>query len=108
MSELVTAADQGGNNQGRGAHDVTVHVKHLGEHEKVNFKVAPSATLQQIWDKAYEKLPVDRDDRDIFQAPRKKDNPLDLTPHLGLTLEAAQAQGYCDTDFEIAAGTGGA
>jgi len=105
MQEIVGAAATGGKHN---AHDVTVHVKHLGEHEKENFKVPPAWTLQQIWDQAYLELKVAKQDRDLFQAPQKKDNPVDLTPHLSLTLAAAQTAGLCDVEFEIAAGTGGA
>lgn len=108
MSDNAVAAEHGGESERRGDHQVTVHVKHLGEHEKTNFKVPLGWTLQQIWDKAYDELGIDRQDRDVFQAPQKKDNPKDLTPYLGLTLEAAQAQRICEDDFEIAAGTGGA
>jgi hypothetical protein len=108
MSGSAVAADHGGQNKSHGDHDVSVHVKHLGEHEKANFKVPLTWTLQQIWDEAYNKLEISRQDRDVFQAPQEKDNPRDLTPYLALTLEAAQAQGICKRDFEIAAGTGGA
>lgn len=108
MSEIVTAADHGGNKGQDREHHVPVHVKHLGEHEKATFKVALTRTLQQIWDESYDELKIAKQDRDVFQAPQKKDNPRDLTPHLGLTLEAAQAQELCENDFEIAAGTGGA
>lgn len=107
MSDKVDGADKGAKGGPR-EREETVHVKHLGEHEKVNFKVALSRTLQEIWDRAYVELEIPRQERDVFQAPQKKDNPKDLTPHLGLTLETAQTQNICDKDFEIAAGTGGA
>lgn len=105
MQEIVGAAPAGGKHDDR---EVTVHVKHLGEHEKENFKVAPTLTLQQIWDQAYIELKVTRQERDVFQAPRKKENPVDLMPHLSLSLAAAREAGLCDAEFEIAAGTGGA
>lgn len=86
---------------------VTVHFKHLGELENANFKVDPNDTLQVIWDLAYGELEIDRDERDVLQA-KGKPNPTDLMPYLTLTLVEAQAKGYCDTHFEIAARTGGA
>lgn len=108
MTEIVAAAEHGGKKDRDLDRDVPVHVTHLGEHEKATFKVRRSLTLQQIWDRAYQELTIAKQERDVFQAPRKKDNPRDLTPFLSLTLEAAQAQEVCEDDFEIAAGTGGA
>lgn len=102
---VASVADQG---KGKGPKPVTIHVKHLAEHEKANFKVDLTDTLQQIWDQSYLKLEIERQERDVFQAPRKNDNPVDLTPHLALTLDQAQSQGFCEDDFEIAARTGGA
>lgn len=107
MSESVVAAGRGGKNED-GTRQVNVHVKHLGEHEKVTFKVSVGATLQQIWDEAYVELKIAKQDRDVLQAPHKKENPTDLTPFLSLTLNDAQDQEVCENDFEIAAGTGGA
>lgn len=95
-----------------GKDEVTVHVLHVGEVENENFKVSPRATLQHIWDKAYDELKVDKQPRDAFQAvegegPNKK--ATDLMPHLHLTLEQAIAQGLTKTrHFEIIAATGGA
>ncbi len=108
MTESVAAADRGGNQDKDHDREMTVHVKHLGEHAKENFKILPGATLQQLWDKAYDELGIARQERDVLQAPRKTGNPVDLTPHLGLSLVEAQAQELCGKDFEIAAGTGGA
>jgi hypothetical protein len=85
----------------------TVHVTHLAEHEKVNFKVVPTITLQALWDESYKELKIKKEPRDVFQAPHKP-NPIDLMPHLALTLEQAQEKGLCKDQFEIAAGTGGA
>lgn len=87
---------------------IQVHFDHLGEREKANFKVAPADTLQAIWDLAYSKLDVAKDQRDILQAPRPGNNPVSLMDYLTLSLANAQAQGFCNTHFEIAARTGGA
>jgi hypothetical protein len=106
MVDIATAAT--GEEKSDAPKRVTVHVKHLGEHEKANFKVEISDTLQGIWNQAYIKLAIEKLDRDVFQAPRKNENPIDLGPYLALTLDAAQNQGLCDDDFEIAARTGGA
>lgn len=107
MSEKDVGAEKG-EKGGPKDREVPVHVKHLGEHEKVTFKTLLSNTLQQIWDQAYVELEIEKQERDVFQAPQKKDNPIDLMPHLGLKLEQAQSQKLCENDFEIAAGTGGA
>lgn len=85
----------------------TVHVTHLGEHETANFKVIPTITLQALWDESYQELKITKTPRDVFQAPHKP-NPIDLMPHLALTLEQAQHKDLCKHRFEIAAGTGGA
>jgi len=85
----------------------TVHVTHLADHEKVNFKVIPTITLQALWDESYEELKIKKEPRDVFQAPHKP-NPTDLMPYLALTLAQAQQKGLCKDHFEIAAGTGGA
>ena len=87
--------------------DVTVHFKHLGELETENFKADPDATLQEIWAQAYAELEIEPEPRDVLQT-KGKPNPIDLMPHLSLSLAAAQAQGLCDMHFEIAARTGGA
>jgi hypothetical protein len=106
MSESVAAAELGGNTKNNG---VTIHVKHLGEHEKKTFKVAASQTLQQIWIQAYLELAIAKQDRDVFQVRKNKQgNPIDLAPYFSLSLKTAQDEGICDDDFEIAAGTGGA
>jgi hypothetical protein len=106
MADIVS--DHGGRG-GRPQKDdeVVVHFRHLNERENANFKVPPDQTLGKIWDKAYEELGIDRDARDVLQAPGKP-NPVDLMPHLDKTLRQAQAEGLCNTHFEIAAGTGGA
>ena len=105
-SAVIAEGDKNKENVHSG-HEVSVHVKHLGEHEKVSFKVGLSQTLQQIWDEAYKELEIAKSDRDVFQAPHKP-NPIDLMPHITLTLKEAQTRDLCKHDFEIAAGTGGA
>lgn len=86
---------------------IKVHVRHIGEHEKASFEVPLTITLQALWDRSYKELGIKKNDRDVFQAPHRP-NPIDLTPHLGLTLAEAQRRDLCKDDFEIAAGTGGA
>lgn len=104
MADTERGAEKGGKGK---PDEVTIHVRHLGEHEKETFKAALSWTLQALWDRAYEELTITKSERDVLQAPSKP-NPIDLMPHLGLTFAAARAQNLCDRDFEIAAGTGGA
>jgi hypothetical protein len=100
--------DQGGaDHGGRRDHEVTVRVKHLGEHERVSFDFDQRHSLQALWDRSYLELEVERGQRDVLQAPHGP-NPVSLMPHLGLTLEHARAQNLCDLAFEIAAATGGA
>lgn len=108
MSKPAEPPDDAGKD--RKPRDVQVHFKHLGERERANFKVATDRTLQSIWDEAYGELKVEKTERDVLQAPadKKRENPVSLMDHLGLSLEQAQAQGLCDKEFEIAAGTGGA
>lgn len=92
--------------------ETQVHVLHVGDLAKDNFKVSEQITLRELWDQSYAELDVDRDDRDGFQAvegegPNKQ--ATDLVPHLGLTLAQAIAQGLTKTRrFEITVGTGGA
>ncbi|WOS66964.1 MULTISPECIES: multiubiquitin domain-containing protein [Sinorhizobium] len=84
-----------------------VHVKHLGELETATFKVAETATLQHIWDRAYIELEVAREPRDVFQAEVNM-QPVSLMEHLELSLVEAQRRELCKRKFEIAARTGGA
>ncbi len=84
-----------------------VHVSHIGEHEKASFEVHATVTLQALWDRSYRELGVQKTDRDVFQAPHRG-TPIDLTPHLGLTLTEAQRKDLCKNHFVIAAQTGGA
>ena len=86
---------------------ITVHVRHVGDHDEKSFDVPPSITLQDLWDLSYKKLGIPKKPRDVFQAPHKP-SPTDLTPYLGLTLAEAQRKELCKDRFEIAAGTGGA
>lgn len=85
----------------------TVHVKHLGELETATFKVAETATLQGIWDRAYAELDSSRDQRDVLQAV-VNGQPVNLMDHLNLSLIEAQNMDLCKKKFEIAARTGGA
>lgn len=85
-----------------------VHFRHLGERETANFRVDPRVTLKEMWDTAYTELEIERDERDILQAPRPGGNPMSLMEHLSLSLDEAQDRDLCETRFEIAARTGGA
>lgn len=88
--------------------DVQVHVRHVGELETINFKISEEATLLDVWTKAYEKLGIEKEERDAFQA-KHGNEAVDLTPHLGITIRQALADGVVKTlHFEIVAGTGGA
>lgn len=84
-----------------------VDIKHLGELETASFKIAETASLQEVWDRAYAELEIARDPRDVFQADLMGE-PIDLMDHLQLSLKAAQEQNLCKRKFEIAARTGGA
>ncbi len=88
--------------------DVKVRFRHLAEHEATRFEVDDDETLQAIWDRAYVELEVDRDERDVLQAPKPGGNPVNLMEHVALSLEAARRLELCDRTFEIAARTGGA
>lgn len=109
--EIVDLAEPGVESFRRGTDnrpkEQTVHVKHIGELESVSFKVAETATLQSIWDRAYQELDKARDERDVFQA-EVNGKPLNLMDHLGLTLVEAQSHELCKKKFEIVARTGGA
>ncbi|HYC99568.1 hypothetical protein [Brevundimonas sp.] len=91
-----------------GREKVQVHVRHLGEREKANFKADLNDTLQAVWDESYVELGISKTERDVWQAANKQGEPTSLMDHLGLTLDDARSRGLCDKDFEIAAGTGGA
>lgn len=88
--------------------DVQVHVRHVGELESVNFKISEEATLSDVWAAAYSELKIAKEERDSFQG-KNGNEASDLTPHLGMTVRQAQADGVVKTlHFEIVAGTGGA
>ena len=92
---------------GKKKDEQTVHFRHLGEHESANFRVNEQSSLQAIWEQSYHELKIDRDPRDILQAPHAQ-NPQSLMEHLSLSLADAQEKGLCNNKFEIAARTGGA
>jgi tRNA/tmRNA/rRNA uracil-C5-methylase (TrmA/RlmC/RlmD family) len=86
---------------------VDVHVIHVNEVEKASFKEKLTATLQQIWDKAYVELKIQRKPKDVFQTAGE--HPKSLMSYLGLTLEQAREQKVIeDFCFGIASETGGA
>lgn len=87
--------------------DVEVHVKSLKTNDKTHFKIAETATLNQIWDEAIdpEHLDEQRTPGDTFRC----DNGTDLTNRLDATLEQLEAKGVCwDRHFEIRGPSGGA
>ena len=89
------------------ADHVVVHVTHVNEAEKVSFKEKLSATLQQVWDKAYRELKIDKKPKDIFQTAGE--HPKSLMNNLGMTLKQAHHDKVItDYRFDIAQETGGA
>ena len=86
---------------------VEIHVQDIKEAERVTFPGSITATLMQVWDKAYVELKVARRPKDIFQT--EGHNPKSLMSYLELTLEQARDQGIInDYRFSIASETGGA
>jgi uncharacterized protein YPO0396 len=86
---------------------VTVHVVHVNEVEKASFEESIQATLQQVWDRSYRELKIERKPKDIFQTAGE--HPKSLMSHLGLTLVQARHQEIiADFCFGIASETGGA
>ncbi len=86
---------------------VTVHVVHVNEVEKASFEESIHATLQQVWDKSYKELKIERKPKDIFQTAGE--HPKSLMSYLGLTLAQARDQKViADFCFGIASETGGA
>lgn len=88
-------------------HKVEVHVTHINDLESVNFKEPLDATLQAIWDEAYNELKITKKPKDTFQTDG--DPPVSLMNHLGLTLTQARKRGVITNfKFEIVSETGGA
>jgi dGTP triphosphohydrolase len=86
---------------------VEVHVVHVNEVEKASFKEKLTATLQQVWDKAYVELKIQRKPKDVFQTAGQ--HPKSLMSYLGLTLKQAREQKVVeDFRFGIVSETGGA
>ena len=80
---------------------------HVNEVEKASFKERLTATLQQVWDKAYVDLKIQRKPKDVFQTAGE--HPKSLMSYLGLTLKQAREQKVIeDFRFGIASETGGA
>jgi hypothetical protein len=110
--EMATHTDHAGDvedhKEGHEGRDrVTVHVVHVNETERASFKEKETATLQHVWDHAYEELHIERKPKDVFQTGGK--HPVSLMSHLGLTLEQARKQKVItDYHFGIASETGGA
>ena len=88
-------------------HVVEVHVVHVNEVEKTAFRVNVTATLQKVWDKAYDKLEITHEPKDVFQTGGE--HPKSLMSHLSLSLTEAKDQGVIENYlFGIASETGGA
>ncbi|WP_407112410.1 hypothetical protein [Bradyrhizobium sp. LMG 9283] len=88
-------------------HVVEVHVVHVNEVEKTSFKAHIEATLQAIWDKAYRKLDIPHQPKDVFQTGGE--HPKSLMSHLSLSLKEAKETGIIENyHFGIASETGGA
>lgn len=102
LDEALHEEEQLGDDEAR------VHFADLIEREKVVFKVRVEQSLQEIWDRAYEKLKVEKRPRDILQAIHAGRPPTSLMDYLGLSLAEAQRRELCEVRFEIATGTGGA
>ena len=87
--------------------EVVVHVVHVHEVEHAAFEEKRTATLQQVWDKAYKELHIERQPKDVFQTGG--DKPKSLMSDLGLTLkEAIERKVIENYHFGIASETGGA
>jgi hypothetical protein len=83
-----------------------VHVVDLNTNREVSFRAPWTATLAQVWDKAYAELKETRRDRDTLECEH---NGQSLMERLNLTLEQVRAQGICpDLHLQIRGGTGGA
>ncbi len=97
MSEVVSAVE----------HMVKVRVVHVNEVERVDFEEPRTATLKQVWDKAYVELKISPNRKDVFQTAGE--HPKSLMAYLNLTLEQARDQKVIDDyHFGIASETGGA
>ena len=87
--------------------EVDVQVIHVNELEKATFKEKIHATLQQVWDKSYKELKLERKPKDVFQTAGAQ--PKSLMGHLQLTLEQARDRKVIENfHFGIASETGGA
>jgi hypothetical protein len=86
---------------------VKVHVIHVNEVQKATFEEPIEATLQQVWDKSYVELKIEKRPTDIFQTGGE--HPKSLIAHLGLTLELAHEQKVIENyHFGIVSEHGGA
>lgn len=104
---IMGGASEGAEHTESGVKLATVHVVHVNEAERVSFKVKITATLQQVWDKAYEEFNIPRGSNDIFQTGGN--HPKSLMENLSLTLDQAKDQKVIENyQFGIASETGGA
>lgn len=86
---------------------VKVHVVHVNEAEKATFEEYLDKKLNQVWDKSYSELKIERKPKDVFQTGGA--HPKSLMNDLALTLRQAHHQHVIqDYHFGIASETGGA
>ena len=86
---------------------VKVHVVHVNEAEKATFEERLDATLNQVWNKSYDELKIERRPKDVFQTGGA--HPKSLMNDLALTLRQAHHQHVIENfHFGIASETGGA
>jgi len=87
--------------------DIEVQVKSLKTNDKTRFKIASTATLQQVWDEAIDERHLDeqRTPGDTFRC----EDGTDLTGRLTTKLAQLAAEHVCpDRHFEIRGPSGGA
>lgn len=84
---------------------VRVTVTYVNTSETQDFRMPRTATLQAVFERAYEILGEKPAPGDQFSCKDGKD----LTPYLNLTLEQAHQQGICRArHYQIVGQTGGA
>ena len=92
-------------NDNAGPAGVRVTVTYVNTSETKEFRMPRTATLREVFDKAYDVLGEKPAPGDQFSCKGGKD----LTPYLNLTLEEAHRQGICpNRHYQIVGQTGGA
>jgi hypothetical protein len=88
-------------------HEAEIHVKSLKTNAKTEFKIAETATLDEVWTEASsaDRLNEPRSAGDTFRCQ----DGTDLTNRLGDSLETLFADNVCrNRHFEIRGDSGGA